>query len=221
MNIQQIRELFARHADSVKAAGAKAYMRDQFEYFGIQTPVRKSLLKPLWGEKAEPINWRFVFDCWAQPEREFQYVAMEYLTRKSHQLTADDIPNIRRLVLDKSWWDSIDALCNMVGQIVLRDSQVKQIMLDWSMDDNFWIRRMALQHQLLFRTRTDTQLLSTIICNNFGSKEFFINKSIGWVLREYAKTDPDWVRAFIDDNREQMSKLSIREASKHLRKQQS
>lgn len=105
-------------------------------------------------------------------------------------------------------------------------------MLNWSTDTNYWIRRIALQHQLYFRGKTDTELLAKIIKNNLGEAErsspsadgkneeqnraLFINKSIGWVLREYSKTDADWVRKFVEDNKDEMAKLSVREALKWL-----
>jgi len=88
--------------------------------------------------------------------------------------------------------------------------------LAWSTDDNIWLRRVAIDHQLLRKQHTDTALLETIICNNLGQKEFFINKAIGWALRDYSKTNPEWVQGFIGRHRHEMAKLSLREASKYL-----
>ena len=104
----------------------------------------------------------------------------------------------------------------MVGDIGLKDDRVRDLMLEWSKDGNFWVRRIAIDHQLGRKERTDRQLLEAIIVNNFGSDEFFINKAIGWSLREYSKTDPDWVRAFLEKYGPQMSKLSVREAGKYV-----
>ena len=86
----------------------------------------------------------------------------------------------------------------------------------WSTEDDFWVRRIAIDHQLLRKDRTNTELLETILVNNFGSHEFFINKAIGWALRDYSKTNPDWVRNFIDRHRDQMAALSIKEGSKYI-----
>lgn len=91
-------------------------------------------------------------------------------------------------------------------------------MLAWSQDDNFWIRRLAIDHQLGFKLTTDTDLLAQIIRNNFGSNEFFINKAIGWSLREYSKVAPDWVRTFITDYEAELNNLSIREGLKVLKR---
>ena len=89
-------------------------------------------------------------------------------------------------------------------------------MLDWSKDQDFWLRRIAIDHQLMRKEKTDTDLLEKVILNNLGQSEFFINKSIGWSLRNYSKVNPDWVGAFIDRYQEQLSPLSIREGSKYL-----
>ncbi len=210
-------EIFRNAADPVKAAPMSAYMRNQFSYLGISTPERKKLsqefLKTL---KQNDIDWAFVFSCWEMPEREFQYLAVEYLTRQKAKLTDSDIPNLRILIITKSWWDTVDGLDVIVGDIALRHPEVSQILLTWSTDENIWLRRAAIDHQLGRREKTDIRLLEKIIINNLGQKEFFINKAIGWSLREYSKTNPEWVREFIEHHREALSSLSIREASKYI-----
>ena len=210
-------EIFRSAANSAKAAPMSAYMRDQFPFLGISTPDRKRLsndfLKTL---KQNSMDWTFVFTCWEMPEREFQYLAVEYLTRQKAKLTDSDIPNLRKIIITKSWWDTVDGLDILVGDIALRHPEVSQILLEWSVDENIWLRRAAIDHQLGRREKTDARLLEEIIINNLGQKEFFINKAIGWSLREYSKTNPDWVREFIDHHREALSSLSIREASKYI-----
>ena len=210
-------EIFRSAANSAKAAPMSAYMRDQFPFLGISTPDRKRLsndfLKTL---KQNSMDWTFVFTCWEMPEREFQYLAVEYLTRQKAKLTDSDIPNLRKIIITKSWWDTVDGLDILVGDIALRHPEVSQILLTWSVDENIWLRRAAIDHQLGCREKTDPRLLEKIIINNLGQKEFFINKAIGWSLREYSKTNPAWVREFIDRHREALSSLSIREASKYI-----
>lgn len=89
-------------------------------------------------------------------------------------------------------------------------------MLEWSLDDDFWVRRVAIDHQLCRKEKTNTELLEKILVNNFGSDEFFINKAIGWSLRDYSKTNPEWVRAFVEKHADRMSKLSVKEAGKYI-----
>ena len=131
-------------------------------------------------------------------------------------LTDEDIPRLKELAITKSWWDTIDNLDRIVGGIALKYPAVNRIILEWSNDDNVWLRRIAIDHQLLRKERTDTELLEKIIKNNFGRTEFFINKAIGWALRDYSKTNPEWVRNFIEKNKDKMSKLSIGEGSKYI-----
>ena len=98
----------------------------------------------------------------------------------------------------------------------LPPSEVDDLMLEWSLDEDFWLRRIAIDHQLGRKEKTNTELLEKILVNNLGSREFFINKAIGWSLRDYSKTDPEWVRDFIRTYGEKMDKLSVREGSKYL-----
>ena len=145
-----------------------------------------------------------------------QYAALEYLKKVQAQLTPQDVPRLQRLITTQSWWDTADFLDRIVGGIALRHPEVNAVLLDWSQSDNIWLRRVAIDHQLLRKAQTDTALLERILCNNLGQSAFFINKAIGWALRDYSKTNPQWVRAFIDKHRSRMAKLSIREASKYL-----
>lgn len=94
--------------------------------------------------------------------------------------------------------------------------ELKETMIEWSLEDNIWVRRVAINHQLLFKEKTDTDLLAAIIKNNLNDTEFFVNKAIGWSLRDYSKTNPEWVANFIQENQSTMSTLSIREGGKYL-----
>ena len=193
----------------------KAYMRDQFEFLGIQTPMRKKLSRDFIKSQCV-VDWAFIFKCWAQPEREFQYLAVDCLGKLKTTLMPADMANLQKLITVKSWWDTVDGLDVTVGDIAMRHTEVNDTILKWSTDENIWLRRTAIDHQLLRKDKTDTGLLEQIIVNNLGEREFFITKAIGWSLREFSKTDPGWVRAFIRKYKGSMSPLSIREGSKYL-----
>ena len=204
--------------DEQQAIGMRAYMRDQFQFLGVSTPVRRKICKPYFkqAKKSQAVDWDFIDTCWANPYRELQYVAKDYLVVMQDVLTPSEIPKIRELAVTKSWWDTIDGLDRTIGDIVHSHPDTNGLMLQWSTDENIWLKRIAIDHQLSRKEKTDTELLGKIIENNFGSDEFFINKAIGWALREYSKTNPQWVRAFIEKNRERMAKLSIKEAGKYI-----
>ncbi|MBM7824823.1 3-methyladenine DNA glycosylase AlkD [Arcanobacterium pluranimalium] len=207
-------------ADRENAIGMQKYMRDQFAFLGVKTPERKAISKPFFkvARRDPHADWSFISMCWALPQREFQYVAADYLRQVSHLLGLADLPRIKTLVESKSWWDTVDALHRIVGDIVRKDAQAKDVMLAWAEDSNFWTRRIAIDHQLHFREDTDTELFEQILVKNlpgteFGD-EFFIQKAIGWSLREYSKTNPSWVAAFLDKH--SAAALTRREASKYL-----
>ena len=212
-----ILDKFRSAADPEKAKEMSAYMRDQFAFLGIPSPVRKEMSKEfLKTAKKKPVDWAFVFECWERPEREYQYLAANYLEAVKRSLFPSDIPNIKKLIASRSWWDTVDSLDVLVGDIALRYPEVNETILMWSIDENMWLRRTAIDHQLTRRDKTDTALLEKILLNNLGQDEFFVNKAIGWSLREYSKTNPDWVRSFIEKHKNDMKSLSIREGSKYL-----
>ncbi len=220
----KIVEKFRASGNKEIAAAQAAYMRNQFEYIGLKTPVRRALSKDFLKEKSMEavVDWTFVWQMWNLSEREFQYLACDYLLKMKRFLKKADLQQIRELALVKSWWDTVDVLDELVGTIFLADeNEVKTIILAWAKSENFWIRRLAIDCQLGFKERTDTDLLARNISENLSGSdfenEFFINKSIGWALRDFSKSNPDWVQNFISENETKMSKFSLREASKYLK----
>ena len=218
MDFNKLYEEMIQHKNEEQAQKMSKYMLNKFEYIGIKTPERREIFKNFFKEykNKEKIDWEFVNKCWENKYREFQYVAADYLKNMKDKLTINDIPKFKRLILEKSWWDTIDNLDMTIGALALKDSNVNKILLEWSLDENIWLRRIAIDHQLLRKEKTNTELLEKILKNNLGQAEFFINKAIGWALRDYSKTNPEWVRNFIEENRENMAKLNIKEASKYL-----
>jgi len=200
-----------------KAASMSAYMRDQFLFLGIPTPERRKLGREFLKTKSKAdVDWNFVLECWQQPEREFQYLAKDYLSKVKSKLCPTDISKLRKIIVTKPWWDTIDGLDTIVGDVAFRFPEVNDTLLAWSVDDNFWLRRIAIDHQLLRKEKTDTVLLEQIIVNNLGQTEFFVNKAIGWSLRDFSKTNPSWVRDFLEKYSDRMSPLSVREANKYV-----
>ena len=162
------------------------------------------------------LRWAFIDQCWASPQRELQYLACDYLIIVTPLLTPADWPRLARLICTKFWWDTVDMLIKPVGALVARYPALRSAILAWSLADNFWLRRAAIEHQLLRKQATDEGLLAQIIENNLAVHEFFVQKAIGWALRDYAKTKPAWVIDFLRAHQAEMSALAIREASKHL-----
>ena len=217
MNVEELLENLKAVANSDDAVAMKAYMKNKFEFLGVKTPARRKLSKTFFKQQTDlVIDWNFINEAWNYPYRELQYTALDYLEIRKKLLTPSDLPRLKKLAQTKSWWDTIDFLDRLVGSIIARFPETKEIILSWSCDKDFWLRRLAIDHQLLRKEATDTELLEKILVNNLGQTEFFINKAIGWALRDYSKTNPDWVRDFIERHRAEMAALSIREGSKYL-----
>ena len=214
----EIKKQFEQNEDKEKATAMAKYMRNLFEFYGIPTPRRKEIYKEFLKEekKTKKVDWDFLDKCYEDKHREFQYLVSDYLIMMNKFLTYEDVPKIKKYIKQKQWWDTIDFLDRVIGEIGLRDNRVNEVMFTWSKDDDFWIRRVAIDHQLCRKEKTNTELLEKILVNNFGSDEFFINKAIGWALRDYSKTNPTWVKEFINKYKDKMNRLSIREGSKYI-----
>ncbi|MBZ2151299.1 DNA alkylation repair protein [Streptococcus cristatus] len=217
MDVEELLENLKAVAKPDDAVAMKAYMKNKFEFLGVKTPVRRKLAKAFFKQQTDSvIDWVFINESWDNPYRELQYAALDYLEIRKKLLTPSDLPRLKKLAQTKSWWDTIDFLDRLVGSIIARFPETKGIILVWSRDEDIWLRRLATDHQLLRKEETDTELLEKILVNNLGQTEFFINKAIGWALRDYSKTNPDWVRDFIERHQAEMAALSIREGSKYL-----
>ena len=214
----EIKKTFETNADKENAIAMSKYMRNMFDFYGLPSPTRKELYNDFIKneKKSKIIDWSFLDKCYEDDHREFQYLVFDYLLAMKQYVCYEDINKIKKYIVNKSWWDTIDFLCKVIGNVELRDSRVKDLMLEWSNDQNIWIKRTAIEHQLGLKEKTDKELLEKIITNSFGTDEFFINKAIGWSLRDYSKTDPTWVKDFINKYKNQMDEFSIKEASKYI-----
>jgi 3-methyladenine DNA glycosylase AlkD len=216
---KSLQRLYKKHADPKKAAPMKAYMRNQFEYLGIKSPELAEINKTFINNHGLPELAdleQILRDLWAMPEREFQYLAVGLLIRMEKELPAEFIHTIEYLIITKSWWDTVDSIAgNSVGAHFKSFPRVREKYLTrWRKSENFWLRRTTLLFQLNYKKDTDFPLLCNLIRENLGSKEFFINKAIGWSLRQYSRVDPQGVRDFVAQT--PLHPLSKREALKWL-----
>ena len=200
------------------AESMSKYMQDKFRFLGVRGATRTEIYKKYFPDarKTKTIDWDFVESCWNKEEREFQYVVVYYLKAMQKFLKREDISKLKYLIVTKSWWDTVDLLAKVIGSLVIRIEGYDKIMLEWSKDSNIWLRRVAILYQLSLKDKVDEIILDKILVNNLGDNEFFINKAVGWALRDYSKYNPEWVREFIKKNKENMANLSIREASKYI-----
>lgn len=217
--IKQLVELYNQHKDEEYANWSQNYLRNQFQFLGIRTPIRRKLTKQFLNEHGVPSKENLkevILKLWELPEREYQKAALDILEKVKKELTPDDMPWLCSLLVTKSWWDTVDVLSpHIMGYLFTAYPELISSYADeWIFNDNIWLQRSALLYQLRYRKQTDEDRLFHYIRTRADSNEFFIQKAIGWVLREYGKTNPDAVKEFVGTN--QLKPLSKREALKRL-----
>lgn len=213
--ILSLQDEFKRNANPAIARGQKAYMKNKFEFYGITALQRKKLQKPFLMKQHLPPRRdlsRLVKKLWRLPQREYQMFAQELVHKFDKELVKEDIALLEYMITHKSWWDTVDFIAaNMVGQYFKLYPQLRsKILTKWLKSGNIWLQRSVLVFQLKYKAEVDVDLLSRGIKYLLGSKEFFINKAIGWALRQYGKTNPGWVISFVSNNT--LHPLSRREA---------
>ncbi|WP_307311715.1 DNA alkylation repair protein [Neobacillus driksii] len=216
--IEKLTALFEENRNDENAGPMEKYMKDHFPFLGIKSPLRKELEKQFFKETEifkVPFNSDFVTGLWEKDEREYHYTAITYIGKFIKKLPKDVISFLERLITTKSWWDSVDSIAPLVGELARKYPEIIEENIDgWAVDDNLWLRRSAILFQLKYKQQTNEDLLYDYIGKNADSKEFFIQKAIGWALREYSKTNPVSVKVFIEGNK--LAPLSVREGSKYV-----
>ncbi|MTI33013.1 DNA alkylation repair protein [Xanthovirga aplysinae] len=213
--IDTLTEEFARKANPEIAMGQKAYMRNQFEFFGIKTTLRREIQRPFFAKESLPPKEKveeIVKILWSKAEREYQFFSQELAYKYRSKLEEDDIKLFEYMVTHKSWWDTVDFISSkLMGDYLKRFPGQREIYVEqWIASKNKWLQRSALLFQLNYKEQLDADFLGYVIQSLLGSNEFFINKAIGWILRQYSRTNPSWVVEFA--NKTQLHKLSHKEA---------
>lgn len=215
--ISELREKLEFLADPEIAVPQAKYMKNKFQFLGIKSPERKAVFKEVLKEQGMPKRvWEVVNSLWEQEEREFQYCAIELLSKYAKKkMQESDIEKMETLITTKSWWDSVDGFSSIVGNYFLQYPEYKKdITSKWLKSENIWLIRMAIIFQLSYKSKTDTELLYSNILEVAHHKDFFVRKGIGWALRQYAKTNPMEVDAFVVEHDNVLSNLSKKEALK-------
>ena len=221
MYYEELKEAFKRNADLEQARFMSAYLKDQFSFYGIKQPQRKALQREFWKKEGLPaINElpQIVVQLFHEEQREYVYFATELIEKMIKNMNVKHLSLIEELAQIKPWWDSIDNLSTRIVGRLLENKRLvaREWAFRWLASSNIWMKRIAILFQLKYKQQTDLELLEIIIEKTANSNEFFIKKAIGWILREYSKTDAEWVIDFLDDN--QLKPLSRTEAMRWIKK---
>jgi len=216
-----VSEMLNGSADPAKASAMAAYMKTDMPFFGVQKKDRLPVTRAARDEfppSSETEYTDAVAGLWVLPHREEKYIAVAYARAFDDYVGIPTMPLFRRLIIEGAWWDLVDEIATkLVGRTLEKDRrEATPAIRSWIRDENLWIRRTSIICQLGHKGDTDTELLSDACVYNLADTDFFIRKAVGWALREYAKTDADWVRRFAVEHRDRLSALSYREATKHL-----
>ena len=212
---------FENKANPEVAHQMEKYMRHLFPFFGIKSPERSEVYKDFIKKKGlipkanrlEIVQW-----CWQAPQREYQLFAMEFLGRTTRNEPEDILELYEYMIVTKSWWDTVDYIAiNLVGAYFKNyPESIEKVTNQWMKSQNMWLLRTCLLFQLKYKSQLNTKLLHSFISELRQSKEFFIRKAIGWVLREYSKTNPNFVIEYVKSN--DLAPLSQREALLWMKK---
>jgi 3-methyladenine DNA glycosylase AlkD len=217
----ELTRAFEKHANPEKAADYKAYMRNKSDFYGLPSPLRRQLVKdfiagsgyPLYAQLEEMVHF-----AWEQPQREWQYVALEITEKFVKKADQNLIFLAEWMITNKSWWDTVDfAAPNIAGVLFEKYPAIKMQYIErWMQSGNLWLQRACLIHQLHYNKTVDRALLFNLCERLAAHPDFFIRKAIGWSLRQYSKYSPDAVIDFV--NSHELSNLSRKEALKTINK---
>lgn len=228
--ITQLNQKLLPVRNAQTAIWSENYMRKQFVFLGVSSPDRFHISRPIFKSVLPCIqegenSWliEMVKHLWQEKERDYQYIGVDLLKTYQKHLSVHDIPALIAIGQEKAWWDTIDNLAPLMGKIILNSPENERAMGEAIMDkclkdDNLWVRRIGIIHQLGWKEKTDEKRLFSYALQLAHEKEFFIQKAIGWSLRMYARVEPQRVKDFVLNEGQTLSKLSQREALKHVEK---
>jgi len=219
--INSLEKEFNSHSNKIIAKSQKSYMRNQFDFYGLTASQRREIQKPIlekYFASLKPNIEKLTKTLWKKEQRDYQYLAQELALQNAQQFKISDIHLFEFMIKNKSWWDTIDFISpKILGfYFKLYPETIEKQIDKWILSNNIWLQRSCLLFQLKYKENLNTKLLTHIIHSLLNSKEFFINKAIGWILREYSKTNKKWVSNFIEKT--ELNNLSTKEALKFIDK---
>lgn len=226
--VEELRRRIEEAGDPARAARMRAYMKSELPFRGVPSAPLRAITREV--VVAHPLRDRGAWEAavrrlWDEAEHREEWYAA--LAVAGHRLYAphqdrDTLELYRHLVVTGAWWDVVDHVAShLVGDILVADrAGVTPVMRAWAVDEDLWLRRSAVLCQLRHGVRADTDLLRDVVTTNLEDsphgRSFWIRKAVGWSLRQHARTDPGWVRRFVEEHDGNLSGLSRREALKHL-----
>lgn len=219
-----LRTALAAAADSERAPQQQAYMKSALPFWGARVPEVRSITNAAIRRLAlaDAVEWeqaiRRLWDDATHREEWYAAIALLRSARARAWRDASVWALLEHLVVSGAWWDVVDELSHVARERLDRDfDAAAAVVRAWSRDSNLWKRRIAIIAQLHRKEATDRELLAECIEPSLDSSEFFLRKAIGWALRDYSATDPDWVVDYVSRHEARLSALSRKEALRGLK----
>lgn len=219
--IEQLETAFIAQQNTERARAVAAYMKNRFPFYGMEATIRRNIQKPfivvLKSMENRTDRWELIRDLWAKDEREFHYFAQDWLnTWPNKWMDEADADELKWLITQQAWWDSVDTIAsNYLGKWAQAfPKKARETFEEWRYEPVFWLNRACLIYQLKFKDAVDIPYLESLIVQLLPNKEFFIQKAIGWSLRQLSKFHPDEVRRILATY--PIKGLAYREASKYI-----
>jgi 3-methyladenine DNA glycosylase AlkD len=218
--ISQLETAFNQNRNEENAFQMKKYLKNLFSFYGIKTTERRAVFLELLKLNHQEIteNYREIaLDLVNKEYRELHYCGIEILIKNlKKNYHKDDIKLIENFLVTNSWWDSVDTIAKyLLGQYLIEfPKETEKVIERFSNSDNMWLNRSAIIFQLGYKKNTNYELLFSECQKHSQSKEFFIQKAIGWALREYGNVNPALIINFVNSN--QLKPLSRKEALRKL-----
>ena len=219
--VKDIDNTFKENQNAENAKEMKRYMKDKFDFYGIKAPDRRKLVKEYLKKENRPAyeNLDIVTKkLWQLPHRENQYFTVELLQKYNKEFEEEIIKLFEYMITNKSWWDTVDAISKkIVGEYFkIYRKNIDKYMEKWINSDNIWLKRTTLLFQLGYKEKTDEKLMFELIGRLKNEDEFFVQKAIGWALREYSKINPEKVKQFVENT--ELSNLAKKEGLKRIKR---
>ncbi|MET3194198.1 DNA alkylation repair protein [Bacillus sp. OAE603] len=213
-----LKKYIIEHKNDLNRPAMEAYMKHKFLFLGIKAPERVQLTKQFIKLNGAPSDLKIIREIWDLDGREFQYIALALLDRQYKKAEKERIQFYESLVVDKSWWDTVDILAGRLicFHFLTYPELIEEYAEKWIQSENIWLNRAAILFQMKFKDKTDQERLFRYCQLMSNSNEFFIQKAIGWALREYSYINGYAVENFIQNTN--LATLSKREGMKNIDK---
>jgi 3-methyladenine DNA glycosylase AlkD len=208
-----------KHQNPLQHKDMEAYMKNHFEFLGVKSPERKAAMRSFIQIHGLPKTSQLesnIKELWESEKREIHYCAQEIFFRSKGFKSKESIELIEYMLTNKSWWDTVDFVAsNLCGSYFQRfPDRISTRIMHWNKSENIWLIRASMLFQLKYRDGIDVQLLENLFASHLNSREFFIQKAIGWMLRETSKFNPGFVKEYVQKSH--LKPVSLREATKYI-----